>query len=109
MILRAVSCFALIVELAVAIDPLDPKKIIAKLNEIDQEIKLTHLLLTHKHWDHAGGNKVLADQFPDLVVIGSTTDFPRYDLLNKYLSCVNKRVVDGETFVVIITWNSLMF
>lgn len=95
--------------MAVAIDPVDPKRILAKLNEIERDVKLTHLLLTHKHWDHAGGNKFLIQQFPDLVVVGSAQDFPENGLLNfkKYLLGINKRVVDQETFMVSIVGHGL--
>jgi hydroxyacylglutathione hydrolase len=35
---------------------------------------LTHLLTTHKHWDHSGGNNDLKAKFPHLEVIGGAPD-----------------------------------
>jgi hydroxyacylglutathione hydrolase len=40
-----------------AIDPVEPKKILDHL--IRFNLKLTHVLTTHHHWDHADGNPAL--------------------------------------------------
>jgi glyoxylase-like metal-dependent hydrolase (beta-lactamase superfamily II) len=57
------------------------------------------VLLTHKHWDHSGGNKDLREEFSDLIIVGSSRDFPENSCLN-YFYCVNKRVQDEEIFQV---------
>lgn len=54
---------------AAAVDPGDPHALLQWLSEND-EVKLTHLLITHKHWDHAGGVYVLKEKHPELVVVG---------------------------------------
>ncbi len=38
------------------------------------EAKLTTILTTHKHWDHAGGNKEMLTLLPGLKVVGSDID-----------------------------------
>ena len=38
---------------------------------MEQEgVRLTTVLTTHHHWDHAGGNKEMVAKRPDLAVIG---------------------------------------
>eukprot|EP00758_Cryptobia_borreli_P005512 Tbor_TRINITY_DN4908_c0_g1::TRINITY_DN4908_c0_g1_i2::g.9628::m.9628 len=48
---------------AALVDPADPIQIITFLNQIALSSKvciyINHVLTTHKHWDHAGGNKEL--------------------------------------------------
>ena len=55
----------------------------------------THILTTHKHLDHAGGNNAMLVKFPDLSVIGSSID-----------KCegVNHVVSDNEVFSL---WNEI--
>jgi hydroxyacylglutathione hydrolase len=92
--------YKLKVGVAVVIDPVEPDKVLRKLKEIGSDIKLTHVLLTHKHYDHSGGNKSLLQEFPDLIVVGSMQDFPENSILNHYFFKVNKRVKDSEIFMV---------
>ena len=33
-----------------------------------------HIMTTHKHWDHAGGNKEMQAAFPDVVITGGEED-----------------------------------
>ncbi|XP_013387775.1 hydroxyacylglutathione hydrolase, mitochondrial-like isoform X2 [Lingula anatina] len=40
-----------------AVDPVEPKKILEAVNKAG--VKLTSVLTTHHHWDHAGGNEEL--------------------------------------------------
>jgi hydroxyacylglutathione hydrolase len=42
------------------VDPVEPAKIIAAANECGATI--THVLTTHSHWDHAGGNEDLVKE-----------------------------------------------
>ena len=39
---------------AAAVDPADAKTVVAAASR--EGVKLTHVLTTHGHWDHAGGN-----------------------------------------------------
>lgn len=55
---------------AALVDPADPYPIVKVLQDQYSDYKLTTILTTHKHWDHAGGNLELLKQFPDLTVIG---------------------------------------
>ncbi|ORY86239.1 hydroxyacylglutathione hydrolase [Protomyces lactucae-debilis] len=57
---------------AAIIDPAEPKAVLPVLKKaIDAgEIKLTTLITTHHHGDHAGGNKEILSHYPDLKVIG---------------------------------------
>ena len=50
-----------------AIDTPEVGPILAVLKENDWT--LTHILNTHHHWDHAGGNNELCSKFPDLQVV----------------------------------------
>jgi hydroxyacylglutathione hydrolase len=59
---------------AFVVDPADPQRVI---QEIPEGVKLTHILTTHRHWDHSGGNAELNSHFNDsLVVVGSALDIP---------------------------------
>lgn len=40
---------------AVVVDPVEPEKVLAKVKELG--VNLKHILATHHHWDHSGGNK----------------------------------------------------
>jgi hydroxyacylglutathione hydrolase len=49
-----------------------PEKVLAHIAEGGW--RLTKVLTTHHHWDHAGGNNKLKEQFPELKIYGSATD-----------------------------------
>ena len=54
------------------VDPADPlviKKFLEK-----NKFNLKVILTTHKHWDHAGGNQTLLNEFPNLQIYGTKTD-----------------------------------
>eukprot|EP00898_Chlorokybus_atmophyticus_P002262 jgi/Chlat1/3036/Chrsp206S03284 len=53
---------------AAAVDPADPTAITDVCNALGA--KLTTVLTTHFHWDHAGGNYELATRLPGVTVIG---------------------------------------
>lgn len=42
-----------------AVDPVEPEKVLAAVNS--SGVKLTSVLTTHHHWDHAGGNEKLVE------------------------------------------------
>ncbi|XP_026487167.2 hydroxyacylglutathione hydrolase, mitochondrial isoform X1 [Vanessa tameamea] len=53
---------------AAIVDPVEPKTVLKAVNE--HGVKLTTILTTHHHWDHAGGNEDLVKQHPGLEVYG---------------------------------------
>ncbi|XP_054282583.1 hydroxyacylglutathione hydrolase, mitochondrial isoform X2 [Macrosteles quadrilineatus] len=53
---------------AAVVDPVEPEHVLAELK--GKDIKLTKILTTHHHWDHAGGNKKLLKAYPELPVYG---------------------------------------
>eukprot|EP00667_Euglena_gracilis_P012934 EG_transcript_13322 len=59
---------------AFVVDPADPEKV---KQAIPKDVTLTHILTTHSHWDHAGGNVELNAAFDNkLVVVGGALDPP---------------------------------
>eukprot|EP00817_Percolomonadidae_sp_ATCC50343_P007237 CAMPEP_0117423058 /NCGR_PEP_ID=MMETSP0758-20121206/3774_1 /TAXON_ID=63605 /ORGANISM="Percolomonas cosmopolitus, Strain AE-1 (ATCC 50343)" /LENGTH=314 /DNA_ID=CAMNT_0005206051 /DNA_START=131 /DNA_END=1078 /DNA_ORIENTATION=- len=54
------------------IDPAEPYKVLKFLKE--QKLTPTHLLTTHHHWDHAGGNFLMRETFPKLMIYGSALE-----------------------------------
>lgn len=56
---------------AACVDPAEPAKVLAAAQR--EGIKLSTLLCTHKHWDHAGGNEEMVRMLPGLEVV--TTKF----------------------------------
>lgn len=63
---------------AAVIDPVEPNKVITAVNE--EEVKLTTVLTTHHHLDHAGGNLDLSEKIKGLSVFGGDK---RIDALTK--------------------------
>ncbi|XP_032957072.1 hydroxyacylglutathione hydrolase, mitochondrial isoform X3 [Rhinolophus ferrumequinum] len=53
---------------AAIVDPVQPQKVIETVKK--HGVKLTTLLTTHHHWDHAGGNEKLVKLEPGLKVYG---------------------------------------
>lgn len=51
-----------------AIDPVEPKKLVEAVEK--EKLKLTTVLTTHHHWDHAGGNNELVKLVPGLDICG---------------------------------------
>ncbi|XP_060555908.1 hydroxyacylglutathione hydrolase, mitochondrial-like [Ruditapes philippinarum] len=50
------------------VDPVEPEKILKAVKE--ENVKLTCVLTTHHHWDHAGGNEKLIAQTGKIPVYG---------------------------------------
>ncbi|GLD95826.1 hypothetical protein PINS_up004504 [Pythium insidiosum] len=59
---------------AAAVDPVDADKVLARAQALG--VKITTILTTHSHWDHAGGNEALVERLtePSLVVVGGVDD-----------------------------------
>ncbi|CAH1645370.1 unnamed protein product [Spodoptera littoralis] len=53
---------------AAVVDPVETKTVLQAVH--DHQLKLTTVLTTHHHWDHAGGNEELANQVPGIEVYG---------------------------------------
>ncbi|KAI7697618.1 Hydroxyacylglutathione hydrolase [Sarcoptes scabiei] len=53
---------------AAVVDPVEPDRILPLIKE--KNLNLRKVLTTHHHWDHAGGNKALVKQMPDVKVFG---------------------------------------
>ncbi|XP_045318345.1 hydroxyacylglutathione hydrolase, mitochondrial isoform X5 [Leopardus geoffroyi] len=53
---------------AAIVDPVQPQKVVETVNK--HGVKLTTVLTTHHHWDHAGGNEKLVKLEPGLKVCG---------------------------------------
>lgn len=50
-----------------------PLKMLEEVAQLES-IKLTTIFTTHKHTDHAGGNSIIADLVPNLIIYGGTID-----------------------------------
>lgn len=70
-------------KIAAVVDPALAEPVIDYLQEIDAQ--LVAIFNTHHHWDHIGGNKELARQFPDLCIYGGTEDRGRIPQQQVYL------------------------
>ncbi|XP_044928124.1 hydroxyacylglutathione hydrolase, mitochondrial isoform X2 [Mustela putorius furo] len=53
---------------AAIVDPVQPQKVVETVKKLG--VKLTTVLTTHHHWDHAGGNEKLVKLAPGLKVCG---------------------------------------
>lgn len=70
---------------AAVVDPVEPDKVINAVQELG--IRLSTVLTTHHHWDHAGGNQDLVSKVSGLRVIGGDDRIP----------ALNHPVTDGDT------------
>ncbi|EXX72543.1 hydroxyacylglutathione hydrolase, mitochondrial isoform X1 [Rhizophagus irregularis DAOM 181602=DAOM 197198] len=73
---------------AAVVDPAEPEKVLEVVK--NQGVNLKHLITTHHHVDHSGGNTKLVDEKPDLIVYGGDDRIPS----------VNKIVKDNEEFKI---------
>ncbi|XP_022082226.1 probable hydrolase PNKD isoform X2 [Acanthaster planci] len=74
---------------AVVIDPGDPEIVQYWIEE--ENVSLTAIFTTHKHWDHSGGNKVLRKLYKKIAVYGSSTDS---------VPGLTHHVVDGDSIEI---------
>eukprot|EP00871_Galdieria_phlegrea_P004907 jgi/Galph1/5417/GphlegSOOS_G4088.1 len=58
--------------IAAAVDPVEPEKVLEIATK--ERVKLTHVLTTHRHWDHAGGNEKMAELVPGITIVGGELD-----------------------------------
>lgn len=57
---------------AAAVDPVEVDRVLAAASAAG--VTITKVLTTHKHWDHAGGNKDMLKALPECEIVGSTVD-----------------------------------
>lgn len=67
-------------------DPVDPETVATAVQQ--NNIKLTKVLTTHHHWDHAGGNARLLKTFTNLTVYGG----------DDRIEAINHKVTHNDTF-----------
>ncbi len=73
---------------AAIVDPVEPKKVVDAVKE--ENCRLTTVLTTHHHWDHAGGNADLVKLCPDLIVVGG----------DERVGALTRKVGDGDQLSV---------
>lgn len=73
---------------AAVVDPVEPNKVMDAVKE--ENLKLTTVLTTHHHWDHAGGNKQMFKLMPSLIVVGG----------DERVDALNKKVTNGDRLTV---------
>nr|XP_061805862.1 hydroxyacylglutathione hydrolase, mitochondrial-like [Nerophis lumbriciformis] len=66
---------------AAVVDPVEPVKVVEAVRK--HGVKLTTILTTHHHWDHAGGNEKMVKLMPGLKVYGGDD---RVDAITKKVS-----------------------
>ncbi|XP_032677463.1 hydroxyacylglutathione hydrolase, mitochondrial-like isoform X3 [Odontomachus brunneus] len=71
---------------AAIVDPVDPDSVATAVTQ--NNVKLTKVLTTHHHWDHAGGNAKLLKTFTDLPVYGG----------DDRIEAINHKVTHNDTF-----------
>ncbi|XP_024872981.1 hydroxyacylglutathione hydrolase, mitochondrial isoform X4 [Temnothorax curvispinosus] len=71
---------------AAVVDPVDPEAVITAVRQND--VKLTKVLTTHHHWDHAGGNAKLSKSFTDLAIYGG----------DDRIEAINCKITHNDTF-----------
>ncbi|MEQ2187830.1 hypothetical protein GOODEAATRI_008649 [Goodea atripinnis] len=69
---------------AAIVDPVEPIKVVEAIRK--HGVKLTTVLTTHHHWDHAGGNEKMVKLMPGLKVYGGDD---RVDAITKKVSHSN--------------------
>lgn len=52
---------------------------------------LTHILNTHHHFDHAGGNLALKEKWPDIAIVGAAADAER-------IPGITVKLADGDSY-----------
>lgn len=76
---------------AIAVDGADPEVVLRYVASAG--LRLTHVLTTHWHWDHSGGNRKLQAAWPDATVVGGSEEGWR-------VPCARKLVAHGEALAL---------
>ncbi len=98
----ATNCYCLIENgKAVVIDPTDEPQAVIDFTE-NNKIDITHVLITHGHFDHVGGAKLLKDRGAEIYM--SEIDYSSVDILNNFFGYkvapfdIDTYVTDGHEF-----------
>ncbi|CAL8264975.1 hydroxyacylglutathione hydrolase, mitochondrial [Gadus morhua] len=83
---------------AAIVDPVEPIKVIEAVRK--HGVRLTTVLTTHHHWDHAGGNEKMVRLMPGLKVYGGDD---RVDALTKKVTHSNTLKVGSLTVKCLFT------
>lgn len=75
-------------KIAAAVDPCGAEKVLGAAQQ--QGVSVKAILTTHHHWDHAGGNKAMLQQLPDLPVYGG----------DNRVEAISKLVKQDDTFEI---------
>ncbi|KAI9142623.1 beta-lactamase-like protein [Paraphysoderma sedebokerense] len=67
---------------AAAVDPVQPEKVLQAASKNGVDVKMT--LITHHHWDHAGGTEQLKSMRPDIPIISGDERVKGFDKLVKH-------------------------
>lgn len=81
---------------AAAVDPAEPRKLAALASSLNA--KLTTALVTHHHWDHAGGNEELAELIPGVTIVGSA--YETAAAVTDRMETGSERRIDGSELSV---------
>ncbi|KAG9291046.1 hypothetical protein G9A89_012918 [Geosiphon pyriformis] len=73
---------------AAVVDPVEPEKVLSVVKSENLELK--HLITTHHHWDHSGGNEKVFKAVPGIAVYGGDERIPS----------LTRKVRDGEEFKI---------
>ncbi|RMH41252.1 MAG: hydroxyacylglutathione hydrolase [Deltaproteobacteria bacterium] len=76
---------------AAVVDPSEAEPVAAAIAA--EGVDLAAIWNTHHHWDHTGGNDALAAAYPQLEIVGHTTDAAR-------IPGITRRVDEGDTVAV---------
>lgn len=71
---------------AAIVDPVDPESVLAAVEK--ENVNLKQVLTTHHHWDHAGGNNKLVDNFKSSLTVYGGDD--RIDALTNKVNHADK-------------------
>lgn len=78
---------------AIAVDAADPEVILRFVAE--QGLTLTHVLTTHWHWDHSGGNRRVKAAWPEAEVVGGAEEGWRVPCASRFVRHADDFAVAG--------------
>lgn len=81
---------------AAVVDPAEPEKLTSLAESLSARI--TTALITHHHWDHAGGNTQLASMVPGVEIVGSA--YETAEGVNIKLESGDKKQINGSELLV---------
>lgn len=84
--------------LLACVDPAEPSSVIAACEHLGR--RLTHILNTHHHWDHTGGNLALKKQFA-CKIVGAASDLRRIPGIDLTVAEKDEPELNGLTVSVL--------